>query len=183
MAGEARGELALTSGNVHVERELGTNVISISLPERALRLRATTEEEADRWATRFLAVVAPVPRPTSPSVPRSELSRRLAQIWEACSRWLLEGRAALLYHYIPFDKTLWGRLESPPSLVLMVIASWPELSTPWVRPAFFTLLLVCVLPDLDAFQLSSFIIQLKGSQFLSSLFVLFYGFAMLCEGR
>lgn len=36
-----------------------------------------------------------------------------------------------------------------------------------VRPTFFTLLFIAILPDFDSFQLSNFIIQLKGSQFLS----------------
>ena len=40
-------------------------------------------------------------------------------------RWLRQARALLLYHYLPYDKTIWGRIESPPSLVLMIVASWP----------------------------------------------------------
>ena len=35
---------------------------------------------------------------------------------------ILRARAFLLYHYLPYDKSLWGRLRSPPSLALQLIA-------------------------------------------------------------
>ena len=120
-------------------------MISLSLPERELRLRAANTEEADRWAERITAVAAIHPSTLWRQTNSHEsLARRATHMLEFISHWVRAGRAALLYHYLPCDKTLWGRLESPPSLVLMVIASWPELSTPWVRPAFFTILLCCV---------------------------------------
>ena len=66
-------------------------------------------------------------------------------------------RAAILYHYAPFDRTLWGRMRSVPCVCLLCIASWPD----WgVRTAFFTLLLTLILiADPDEYQLMQFIME------------------------
>ena len=91
----------------------------------------------------------------------------------------LRARARLLYLYLPFDKSIYGQLRSPASVVLLLVASWPESLTPLVRPCFFTLILGCILREAHPFQLRNFILQLKGTQFLSAILVLFSGFAQL----
>ena len=70
-------------------------------------------------------------------------------------------RAALLYHYLPYDKSAFGRLQSPPSLLLQLLAVGPM----WLRGPFFTLFLVLALMDTpDEYTLMRFILGLKSSQ-------------------
>ena len=40
-------------------------------------------------------------------------------------RWLLRARAWLLYHYQPFDRTVFGKLSMVPSVLVLVLSSWP----------------------------------------------------------
>ena len=98
MSGEARGELSLTAGGVHVSREAGTTVVSLIFSARELRLRAATEDEADRWAERFRAVAPPYPSSASRVDPQGEIARRLTHALEVFSRWFRIGRSSLLYH-------------------------------------------------------------------------------------
>ena len=86
---------------------------------------------------------------------------------------ILRARAFLLYHYLPYDKSLWGRLRSPPSLALQLIASWPELA---VRATFFAVLLLCLLYDLEENQLMKFVLALKSTQFLTGLYFALSGY-------
>ena len=70
-------------------------------------------------------------------------------------------RAALLYHYLPYDKSAFGRLQSPPSLLLQLLAVGPM----WLRGPFFTLFLLLTLMDTpDEYTLMRFILGLKSSQ-------------------
>jgi hypothetical protein len=84
-------------------------------------------------------------------------------------------RAHLLYNYAPFDKSIWGRLRSPTSALLLAIGSWPS----WgVRCAFFAVLLAFLLVEVDEYQLMQFIMSLKGSQFVTGLFLSMEGFVI-----
>jgi hypothetical protein len=70
-------------------------------------------------------------------------------------------RAALLYHYLPYDKSAFGRLQSLPSLLLQLLAVGPM----WLRGPFFTLFLLLTLMDTpDEYTLMRFILGLKSSQ-------------------
>ena len=62
-------------------------------------------------------------------------------------------RAQLLYAYLPYDRSVWYRLQSPTAIVLMVIGSWPSWA---VRTVFFAALLLLLLPDLDEYQLMQY---------------------------
>ncbi len=57
-------------------------------------------------------------------------------------------------------------MQSPASIALMVIASWPSWA---VRTLFFAALLLLLLHDLDEYQLMQFIMALKGAQFVMGL--------------
>ena len=70
-------------------------------------------------------------------------------------------RVWLLYHFMPYDKTIFGRLSSGPGVILLLIASLPVI---WLRCTFFTILLAAMLPELDQFLMIKFIVILKGSQ-------------------
>ena len=70
-------------------------------------------------------------------------------------------RAAFLHAHVPYDRSLWRKLRSPVSVMLMAVAACPY----WgVRAGFFLLYLGCLLPDRDEFQLMRFIQALKGTQ-------------------
>ena len=93
-------------------------------------------------------------------------SRRAGSPLGALRRWFL-------YTYLPYDRTIWGRLRSPSSVALMAVAAapyWP------VRAAFFALLLLALLPELDEYQLFQFIQSLKGSQFIQGVLLALQGF-------
>ena len=70
-------------------------------------------------------------------------------------------RVFLLYHFLPFDQTIFGRLSTYKGVLIQLIASFPILL---IRALFFSLLLVCMLPELDEFLLMKYILLLKGSQ-------------------
>ena len=92
-------------------------------------------------------------------------------------------RAAFLYYHAPYDMSIWGKLRTPPSVMLMVAASWPSWS---MRAGFFaTLFAMLLLDEPDEYQLMQFILALKGSQGITGIilalegFVLFVGCAVL----
>lgn len=70
-------------------------------------------------------------------------------------------RVFLLYHFLPFDQSVFGRLSTVRGVGLQLVASFPLL---WVRAAFFSVFLGCMLVDLDEFLLMKYILLLKGSQ-------------------
>ena len=67
----------------------------------------------------------------------------------------LHARARLLYAYLPYDRSTWQTMQSPASLMIMVLASWPSWAT---RTIFFAVLLLLLLLDLDEYQ----VIELDG---------------------
>ena len=182
-AGDENGGL-VTSGPRSCDFQLVTG-------ERVLTLRAKSVEEAEQWLAALVNLQASQPSQEAPvgaTGPGSNSAAGSGNPSAASASspygWLSELRKAasrmrchLLYHYLPFDKTLFGQLRSPVSFGLLCLASWPESISPLVRPAFFTLLLACLLVDRSTYQLRNFIIQLKGTQFLSAIYVLFSGFA------
>jgi len=87
-------------------------------------------------------------------------------------------RAALLYHYLPFDKSAFGRLQSPPSLLLQLLAVGPM----WLRGPFFTLFLLLTLMDTpDEYTLMRFILGLKSSQVLTGILLAISGLVQFFE--
>ncbi|CAK0866491.1 unnamed protein product [Prorocentrum cordatum] len=78
-----------------------------------------------------------------------------------------ELRRVVLYHFLPCDKTMFGKLKDPVCLLFYAITCIPLHG---VRPLFFlAVFLMLVVPGPpDEFQIINFILQLKGSQFLSS---------------
>lgn len=87
-------------------------------------------------------------------------------------------RAFLLFHYLPHDLSIFGRLKDPVYLFIMFLTLLP---VHLLRVAFFSVILGMLLfpgPP-DEFQLINFILLLKGSQFLSSgLFMMARGSIM-----
>ena len=104
----------------------------------------------------------------------------LADRWFGVTRRLFRLRALLLYSYLPYDKTIYGKLVDPACLSLLVFASLPFYYGA-VRALFFSVLLACFLVDTELSekaredQLMTFILNLKGTQFFS-------GFALLGLG-
>ena len=85
---------------------------------------------------------------------------------------LAMARGHFLYLYQPYDKSLWSKLHSPAHLLAMLVAAWPG----WgVRACFFSLTLLCLLPELDEYQLLQFVQALKGSQFLAGIMLCMQG--------
>ena len=75
-------------------------------------------------------------------------------------------RTWLLYHHMPADMTIFGKLSMWQSVGLVLIGAWPSW---YLRASFFTLIFVCILPDSEEFQLVRFILSLKGSAFISGV--------------
>jgi len=76
-------------------------------------------------------------------------------------------RAFVLYHYLPHDLSIFGKIKDPVYLLMVGLTLLP---VHLLRVAFFSLLLVFLLfpgPP-DEFQMINFILMLKGSQFVSS---------------
>ena len=160
----------------------GSLEFRVVTPDRILYLRADSAEEAQQWIS---ALRSMQPHSAGGEGGFSRFWRCVPLAGEmlsgvrAAAGFALRARARLLYLYLPFDKSIYGQLRSPTSVVLLIIASWPESLTPLMRPCFFTLILGCILREQHPFQLRNFILQLKGTQFLSAILVLFSGFAQL----
>jgi len=76
-------------------------------------------------------------------------------------------RAFFLYHIQPFDRSIFGRLKDPVFLVCLVLSLVPSHGIRiMVKTFVLSLLLTGGTPD--EYQLTDFIVGLKGSQFLSS---------------
>jgi len=77
------------------------------------------------------------------------------------------GRCCLLafvrYHLLPYDKTIWGKLKDPWWVIMSLITLVPVLG---VSPICFFILFF-IIDKGDEFQLVQFILQFKGTQFLS----------------
>jgi len=84
--------------------------------------------------------------------------------WE---RIYLRIRAFMLYHYLPHDLSIFGKIQDPAYIVLLFVTLLP---VHFLRLTFlFMLLGFIVYPSPpDEFQLINFILMTKGSQFLSS---------------
>ena len=91
------------------------------------------------------------------------------QACSGCCWKLRHARAALLYAYCPYDKTFWMKLRSPDSLLLLLLMALPF----WIlRASIYSVLLLCkAVPwhEASEYQMMSFILVLKGSQFFSGI--------------
>jgi len=77
---------------------------------------------------------------------------------------LLAFRALVLYHFLPFDRSLFGCLRDPIFWILFILSV-----IPLIRVIFYALLLALLLlpgPP-DEFQLLQYIMMFKGTQFMS----------------
>mmetsp|Transcript_39332 Transcript_39332/g.113829 ORF Transcript_39332/g.113829 Transcript_39332/m.113829 type:complete len:603 (+) Transcript_39332:98-1906(+) len=76
-------------------------------------------------------------------------------------------RAHILYHYLPFDKSLFGNMRNPMWWILTVLSMLPAFG---IRIIFHTVLLILILRGCppDEYQLVSFILGFKGTQVISS---------------
>eukprot|EP00929_Paragymnodinium_shiwhaense_P047572 TRINITY_DN24121_c0_g1_i2.p1 TRINITY_DN24121_c0_g1~~TRINITY_DN24121_c0_g1_i2.p1 ORF type:complete len:468 (-),score=97.22 TRINITY_DN24121_c0_g1_i2:197-1600(-) len=71
--------------------------------------------------------------------------------------------AFLRYHMFPYDKGFWGKLRDPVHVIIMLISIIPF----WgVSPMFFFFIFL-VIDRSDTYQLLSYILQFKGTQFIS----------------
>jgi len=75
-------------------------------------------------------------------------------------------RSFVVYHRMPYDRTIWAKLRDWQTLLVMLIAASPDV---FVRGGFFTFFLVSIVKDREEFQLMRFILGLKGTQFISGL--------------
>ena len=82
-------------------------------------------------------------------------------------------RAFLLYHTLPFDNTIWGRLRSLQSVLTIAAAAFPSWRS---RTLFYFALLSCLSVELDEYQLTNFILMINGAKFIHSLFLGVFGF-------
>mmetsp|Transcript_47373 Transcript_47373/g.106482 ORF Transcript_47373/g.106482 Transcript_47373/m.106482 type:complete len:549 (-) Transcript_47373:180-1826(-) len=80
---------------------------------------------------------------------------------------LLSVRAFILFHWLPFDKSVFGKLKDPWYVLLMIISAVP---TPCVRVVFFGFILSMLLfpwPP-DEYQMIAYILSFKGTQFFTT---------------
>ena len=76
-------------------------------------------------------------------------------------------RAFILYHFVPFDKNIWGMLRDPGWVFLTLVTMIPYFAA---RTLFFTVLLLCIATSKggpDEFQLVAFVMKFKGQQFIT----------------
>lgn len=76
-------------------------------------------------------------------------------------------RCWFLYHFLPFDKSMFGCIKDPGFILLTAISIIPLFG---IRILFFFVLLIFILRGCpaDEYQLVNFILMFKGSQILSS---------------
>eukprot|EP00929_Paragymnodinium_shiwhaense_P038439 TRINITY_DN20302_c0_g1_i2.p1 TRINITY_DN20302_c0_g1~~TRINITY_DN20302_c0_g1_i2.p1 ORF type:complete len:433 (-),score=80.26 TRINITY_DN20302_c0_g1_i2:566-1864(-) len=72
-------------------------------------------------------------------------------------------RAYFRYHLMPFDKSVWGKLRDPFWVIWLVISLVPVLGM--TQMLYFVVFLF--IDKSDEFQLIQFILQFKGTQFIS----------------
>eukprot|EP00444_Apocalathium_aciculiferum_P053181 CAMPEP_0183519626 /NCGR_PEP_ID=MMETSP0371-20130417/16268_1 /TAXON_ID=268820 /ORGANISM="Peridinium aciculiferum, Strain PAER-2" /LENGTH=413 /DNA_ID=CAMNT_0025717807 /DNA_START=1 /DNA_END=1242 /DNA_ORIENTATION=- len=83
--------------------------------------------------------------------------------WGCCCACL---RAFLLRHFLPFDRSIFGKMKDPVFWIITILVSIPMYG---LRAGVFSLmLLMLVLPGPpDEYQFIDYILQLKGSQFFT----------------
>ena len=139
----------------------------------------TDEEGSEHEYLPFDQAAPQQPAPKTPSMLPPSIERQLRTGFELLTRspWdaLRALRARFLYHYAPFDLSFWGRMRSPASVTLFCLSSWPSWA---MRTFFFALLFSFLLVDLDEYQLMQFIMSLKGTQFITGLFLALEGFVI-----
>jgi hypothetical protein len=76
-------------------------------------------------------------------------------------------RALILYHYLPFDLSIFGQFKDGLFWILTILSC---VTTYGVRVAFFSVLLIFMLTGCpaDEYQLVQYILAFKGTQFISS---------------
>lgn len=89
--------------------------------------------------------------------------------------WYLKFRAWFLYHYLPYNKTFFGKMKDP---IFNVVVAFTMLPLFGVRFFFFSALLFMLLipGPADEYQLVNFILHFKGTMFFTSgVIMLFIG--------
>lgn len=81
-----------------------------------------------------------------------------------CTPWGF--RAFILHHFLPHDRSIWGKLKDPVYLFLLLIVLFPRFAG---RQCFFcgVLFLIAFPCPPDEYQLVNFVLQFKGSQYLT----------------
>lgn len=76
-------------------------------------------------------------------------------------------RAKILYHFAPFDRSMFGQCKDPLFWIFTVLACTTAYG---VRVAFFSIILILMLAGCpaDEYQLVQYILAFKGTQFISS---------------
>lgn len=78
-------------------------------------------------------------------------------------RWLARARGWLVYHWQPFDLSIWGKLRSPGWWLLQLIAAVPL----YTAQVAFHFIMFMLMDKGDEFQLCRLVVQFKGLQFVA----------------
>lgn len=81
-----------------------------------------------------------------------------------CTPWGF--RAFFLHHFLPYDRSIWGKIRDPVFLIFSLIILFPRFA---VRQTFFAFLLFLITVPWppDEYQLTNFILRFKGTQFIT----------------
>jgi len=153
---------------------------------QVLRKKSTSDPDMWAWARRVLGIVVDgiwndieveVERGLETGVftDLGELDPHLpspSSLMMACGYRL---RAFVLYHFLPYDRSIFGMLKDPVYLAFLALTLSPFFS---LRVAFYTIVLalLAISPDgIDEYQLVSFILSSKGMQFMTGVLLNTYG--------
>jgi len=104
-----------------------------------------------------LAVLTPIDDAQTPG-PTGDTNFRQLYLWL---------RASMLHHYLPFNRSIYGKFKDPVYLVMYAMTAVPIHG---VRVAFFSIILLMLVNPMppDEHQIINFILIFKGMQFLTS---------------
>jgi len=78
----------------------------------------------------------------------------------------VRARTWLLYHLVPYDLSIFGKIQTWQCVLLMLVGASPSW---YLRACYFNLILLCLLPDLEEFQMIRFILSMKGTAAISGV--------------
>lgn len=79
---------------------------------------------------------------------------------------VVRARTWLLYHLVPYDLSIFGKIQTWQCVLLMLVGAAPSW---YLRAFYFNVILLCLLPDLEEFQMIRFILSMKGTAAISGV--------------